>query len=272
MSSLRAAARAAILVSLLPFAALALDTSKLQPHGYVNDFAHVLDARSAQALEAYCANVERATGAQFAIVVVNSLEDEPIEDVTNRLYRQWGVGKKGKDEGLMLLLAIQDHKQRAEVGYGLEPVIPDAFAGDVLRGIRPILRQGNYGGALLAAAQQFGSRVAQDKGVALESGQRPPGPAQAQAPGGPAGFFGIIILILAVFLVIRIFSGRGGGGFGGGGGGFLTGMILGNLMGRGRGGFGGGGFGGYDGGGGGGGGFGGFGGGDSGGGGASSGW
>ena len=67
----------------------------------------------------------------------------------------------------MLLLAIKDHKQRAEVGYGLEPIITDGYAGGVLRGIRPILQQGNYGGALLAAAQQFGSRIAQAKGVAI---------------------------------------------------------------------------------------------------------
>jgi len=264
MSSLRAAALAAILA----YPALALDTSKLQPSGYVNDFAHVLTASGAQALENYCANVEQATGAQIAIVLVNSLEDEPIEDVTNRLYRQWGVGKKGKDEGLMLLLAIQDHKQRAEVGYGLEPIIPDGYAGDVLRGIRPILRQGNYAGALLAAVQQFGSRIAQAKGVALAAGQPPPGPASRQPSGGGGGFLGIIILIVAVLFILRMFTGGGGGG---GVGGFLTGMLLGNLMGRGgRGdGWGGGGFGG---GGGGGGGFGGFGGGDSGGGGASSGW
>src|SRR5580658_9148180 len=162
MSSLRAAALAAILT--LP--ALALDTSKLQPSGYVNDFAHVLTPNGAQALESYCANVEQATGAQIAIVLVDTLEDEPIEDVTNRLFRQWGVGKKGKDEGLMLLLAVKDRKQRAEVGYGLEPVISDGYAGSVLRGIRPILQQGNYAGALLAAAQQFGSKIAQSKGVA----------------------------------------------------------------------------------------------------------
>ena len=66
-----------------------------------------------------------------------------------------------------MLLAIKDHKNRAEVGYGLEPIIPDGYAGGVLRGIRPILRQGNYGGALLAAAQQIGQRIAQAKGVTL---------------------------------------------------------------------------------------------------------
>jgi uncharacterized protein len=275
MSLLRAKATAVALAASLCSVAWALDTTKLQPQGYVNDFAHALDRSNAYALEAYCTSLEQATGVQMAIVVVNSLEDEPIEDVANRLYRQWGVGKKGKDEGIMLLLAIKDRKQRAEVGYGLEPIIPDAYAGQVLRGIRPILQQGNYGGALLAAAQQIGSRIAQQKGVALGGIQGVAGPTRPQ--GGPAGFLPVVIgVIFVIFILSRIFRGGGGGyggGYpgGGGGGGFLAGMILGDLMGGRRGGGGGWGGGGF-GGGGGGGGFGGFGGGDSGGGGASSGW
>jgi uncharacterized protein len=255
--------------------AAALDTSKLKPTGYVNDFAHAIDARSAAEIEAYCGNVERATGAQFAIVTVDTLDDEPVEDVAVRLFKQWGIGKKGTDEGLLVLLAIKDHKNRVEVGYGLEPIITDADAGAVLRGIRPILRQGNYGGALLAAAQQFGQQVAQAKGVTIE-GQplRQTGP--RDSGGGGGGIFGIIIFFVILMFIFRAISGRGGRGGGGGSGmgGLLTGMILGNMMGGGRrGGWGGGGFGGGGGGGwGGGGGFGGFGGGSSGGGGASGGW
>ncbi len=259
--------RAAVFAALLSTPGFALDTTKLQPRGYVNDFAGALDASSAQALEAYCGNVEKATGAQMAIVTVKSLEGDPIEDVANTLYRQWGIGKKGKDEGILLMLAIQDHKQRAEVGYGLEPIITDGYAGGVLRGIRPILRQGNYGGALLAAAEQFGSRIAESKGVAIANAPQPPQDTGRGAPSFPIGliFFGVIVLIM----IVRGLTGRGGGG--GGFGGFLTGMFLGNLMGRGGGGWSGGGFGG-SGGGDGGGGFGGFGGGDSGGGGASGDW
>jgi len=250
--------------------AFGLDTSKLQPRGYVNDFANVIDAGSAQALEAYCGNLERVTGTQMAIVTVNSLEGEPVEDVANRLFRQWGIGKKGKDEGLLLLLAIQDRKQRAEVGYGLEPIVPDGYAGSVLRGIRPILRQGNYGGALLAAAEQFGSHIAEAKGVVLQPQRLPQGEGSGRGQGGGVSFWTILVGFLIFLAVLRLI----GGGRGGGGTGFLTGLLLGNLLGR-RGGYGGGwsgvGFGGYDGGGGGGG-FGGFGGGDSGGGGASSDW
>ena len=212
----------------------------------MNDFAHAIDARSAAEIETYCGNVERATGAQFAIVTVDTLDDEPVEDVANRLFTQWGIGKKGTNEGLLVLLAIKDHKNRVEVGYGLEPIIPDGYAGGVLRGIRPILRQGNYGGALLAAAQQFGQRIAQAKGVTIE-GQPRRQPGSRDSDGG-GGFFGIIIFFVILMFIFRLLSGRGGRGGRGGGsgmGGFLTGMLLGNMMGGGRrGGWGGGGFGG----------------------------
>jgi uncharacterized protein len=173
---------------------------------------------------------------------------------------------------LLVLLAIKDHKNRVEVGYGLEPIITDADAGAVLRGIRPILRQGNYGGALLAAAQQFGQQVAQAKGVTIEG--QPLRQTRSRDSDGGGGIFGIIIFFVILMFVFRAISGRGGRGGGSGMGGLLTGMILGNMMGGGRrGGWGGGGFGGGGGGSwGGGGGFGGFGGGGSGGGGASGGW
>jgi uncharacterized protein len=262
---------AALVIAFCAFA-FALDTSKLKPTGYVNDFAHVIDARSAAEIEAYCGNVERATGAQFAIVTVETLDDEPVEDVAVRLFKEWGIGKKGSDEGLLLLLAIKDHKNRIEVGYGLEPVISDGYAGGVLRGIRPILRQGNYGGALLAAAQQLGQHVAEAKGVTI-SGQ-PLRQTRPRDSGGGGGIIGIIIFFVILMFIVRAISGRGGRGGGSGMGGLLTGMILGNMLGGGRrGGWGGGGWGGGGfGGGGGGGGFGGFGGGGSGGGGASGGW
>jgi len=270
------ALRVAVLaIFLCSFAfAAGLDTSKLKPTGYVNDFAHVIDAGAAAQIEAYCGNLERATGAQFAVVTVDTLDDEPVEDVAVRLFKEWGIGKKGTDEGLLILLAIKDRKNRVEVGYGLEPIITDADAGAVLRGIRPILRQGNYGGALLAAAQQLGQRVAQAKGVTVEG--QPVRQRQSREPdGGGFGLIAIFVLFLALAGLARLFRGRGGprGGGGSGMGGLLTGMILGNMLGGGRrSGWGGGGFGGGGWGGGGGGGFGGFGGGSSGGGGASGGW
>jgi uncharacterized protein len=238
----------------------ALDLKSLKPQGYVSDFANVLTPESRAQLEAYAGQVEQATGVQMALVTLKSLDGEPIEDVTNTLYRQWGVGKKGKDEGIMLLLAVQDHRDRIEVGYGLEPILPDGFDGSILRGIQPLLRQGAYGQAMVAGAAQIGAEIARAKGISRAPGERP---RVREAPGRG----GLPWPLIVIGIVVLLFLFRGGGS----GGGLLTGMILGNLLGRGGRGsdWGGGGFGG---GGGGGGGFGGFGGGDSGGGGASGSW
>jgi uncharacterized protein len=263
MKNLHKIAPWVVVLAMAALPAWGLDTKTLKPTGYVNDFSSTLDASSKQTLEAYCANLERVTGVQMAIVLVPTLDGEPVEDVANRLYREWGIGKKGKDEGILILLAVKDRKSRAEIGYGVEPIISDGAAGGILRQIRPILQQGNYGGALLAAAEQMGTTIAQSKGVELG------GPEPLRGTGrvvrGPSIPFPLILL--GLFFVLWLL---GRGGKGGSGTGLLTGMILGNMMG-GRGGWGGGGFGGYDGGGGGGG-FGGFGGGSSGGGGASGGW
>ncbi len=125
------------------------------------------------------------------------------------------------------MLAVKDHKQRAEIGYGLEPIITDGYAGDVLRGVRPILRQGNYGGALLAAAQEFGQKIATEKGVEL-----PPEVGRTRVRTAPQGRdVGIPwpLLVGGFFLLMWIIGRFSGGGRGGGGvGGFLTGMFLGN--------------------------------------------
>ena len=253
-------ARAALTLCAIAASLSALDLKSLKPQGYVSDFANVLNQQSRAQLEAYCARVEQVTGAQMALVTIKSLDGEPIEDVTNTLFRQWGVGKKGKDEGIMFLLAIQDHRDRIEVGYGLEPILPDGFDGGIMRGIQPLLRQGAYGPAMFAAAQQIGSEIARAKGVVPDSGTRP----RASQSRGRSG---LPLPVIIIGIVILLFLFRSGGG-----GGFLAGMFLGNLLGGGRGGgsgWGGGGFGGGDGGGGG---FGGFGGGDSGGGGASGSW
>src|SRR6185295_1187940 len=100
----------------------AVDWKALKPQGYVSDFAGVIDAQSKAELENYCTRVEQQTGAEIALVTIDSLSGEPIEDVANTIFRAWGVGKKGKDEGVLMLLSIGDRRTRLEVGYGLEPI------------------------------------------------------------------------------------------------------------------------------------------------------
>ena len=245
----------------------AVDWKSLRPEGYVSDFAHVVDPQSKAALEQYCSAVEQSTGAQIALVTIPSLENEPIEDVANTIFHTWGVGSKGKNEGIMLLLSVGDRRSRLEVGYGLEPIIPDGFAGSVLREMRPALRQQRYGEALMAAAETIGSTVAKAKNVTITT-QLP-----RRVRSTPSDSIPWPLVIGGIFLLIFLFRSRGPRGYGGGGGvggGFLPGVILGDAMSRGSwGDRGSGGFGGFDSGDGG---FGGFGGGDSGGGGASSDW
>jgi uncharacterized protein len=244
----------------------AVDWKTLQPQGYVSDFAGVIPEPNRAPLEAYCAAVEQATGAQIALVTIPSLEDEPIEDVANTIFRAWGVGQKGKNEGILMLLAVHDRRSRLEVGYGLEPILPDGLSGSILRQMRPALRQADYGDAMLAAAETIGNTIAQAKHVTISAAlpQRRYRPSASDSIPWPMIFGGIFLL----FWLIRAGAPRGYGGFGGGG--ILPALILGNLMGRSTwGSRGGGGFGGSDSSDGG---FGGFGGGDSGGGGASSDW
>jgi len=257
--------RLCVLLALGAAAAGAVDWTTLKPQGYVSDFAGAIDAASRQQLENYCGVVERSTGAQIALVTIPTLQDEPIEDVANTIFRAWGVGQKGKNEGILLLLAIQDRRSRLEIGYGLEPILPDGLDGSILREMRPALRQQQYGEAMLAAASTIGSAIAAAKHVTLNA------TLQRRIRPTPVNSIPWFPLIGGLFLVIWLMRSGGprGYGGGGGGGGLLTGLLLGNLMGRGSwGGRGSGGFGGYDSGDG----FGGFGGGDSGGGGASSDW
>ncbi len=256
--------RLSLVLALCASAAWAVDWKALKPQGYVSDFAGVIDPATKQQLEAYCVVVEQSTGAQMALVTIPTLEQEPIEDVANTLFRAWGVGQKGKNEGILLLLAINDRRSRLEVGYGLEPILPDGFDGSILRQMRPALREQHYGEALMAAAETIGNTIAQAKHVAL----------QARLPRRmrptPSNSIPWPVVLGGIFLLLWLMRSGGPRGYGGGGGGgFLPGLILGGMLGRSSwGSRGSGGFGGYDSGDG----FGGFGGGDSGGGGASSDW
>ena len=184
----------------------------------------------------------------------------PIEDVANRIFRAWGVGKKGENNGILLLLATGDRRSRLEVGYGLEPIIPDGFAGTVLRAMRPALSAGRYGEAFEAAADTMGSRIAQAKGVSIDASL----PKREQPPPASSDLLPFLVMggvFLLMLLLARRNRGRSRWGV------FPPWYMMGGSGGM-WGGRSGGGFGGSDSGGG----FGGFGGGDSGGGGASSSW
>lgn len=236
------------------------------PPRLVNDLAGVLSPQEEQQLESELVAYDDSTSNQIAIVLINTLDDYPIEEYATRLFREWGVGNKNNNNGVVILAAIRDRKIRIEIGYGLEGAIPDITTGHIIQNdIAPNFRSGDYYQGLSQAAHSI---------IKAAAGEyKAPANYRKKKGGGSALPFGFLVFII---IMIVIFGGRGGGGGGGGfmsrrGSGWLGPLILGSMLGRGSsgGGWGGGG-GGWSGGGGGG--FGGFGGGSSGGGGASGSW
>jgi uncharacterized protein len=273
--SSRNAFRAAVCLSslfLVSAVARGEKTDQLKPQGYVNDFAGVLSESAKAQLTALCTEVDQKAHAQIAIVTVKSLEGRPVEDFTIDLATKWGVGPKQTASGVMILLAVDDRKYWTSVGYGLEPILPDGKVGGFGREAVPLLRAGDYSGAVLLITRRIADVIAADKGVTL-SGNLPAPMRSSPHRENDWGAGQIILLLFAIFVVYAIVKGSssGGGRYSrGGGSGWWIGPMIGSGMGGGRGGWGGGGFGGS--GGGGGGGFGGFGGGSFGGGGAGGSW
>ena len=233
---------------------------KPNPPSLVVDNANVFASQDRQALERKLVALDDSTSNQICVVTVPSMNGEVIEEVANKTFRDWGIGNKKTNNGILILVAVNDRKIRIEVGYGLEGAVPDVTANDIINNdITPAFTQGNYLGGINAAVDDLSKAAVGEYKVKRER--------QKSSGGGGSNILGIIIIII----VIIIISSRGGRGGRGGGGGWIAPILFNS---GGFGGFGGGnsggGFGGF--GGDSGGGFGGFGGGSSGGGGASGSW
>jgi len=229
--------------------------AQLHYTGYVNDFAHVLDQKTTAQMESLCLQIDQQAHAQIAVVTINSLDGADVESYAVSLYKNWGIGSKSTNRGVLILYVIKDHRARVEVGYGLEPILPDGKVGGFQREAIPLMQSGNYSAALLLVTNRVAGVIAQDAGIQLPNLPPPAAIRQPLPANNPQISLGGIILFIVILVIVLCTPLRG----------ILFWILLSQLGGRG-GGFGGGGFGG------GGGGFGGFGGGSSGGGGASSSW
>ena len=255
----------ACLVALPAFAQTAIPA---KPAGYVSDFANVLSQSARDQLTALCTEVDQKAKAQIFVVTVPALSGQPIEDFSLNLATKWGIGPKQTSSGVLVLLAVQDRQYRFEVGYGLEPILPDGKVGGFGREAVPYLRAGNYDAAMMVMTRRVADVIAQDRGVTLSARPLPVAQTDHSTGTQSGGILTLILLGVFIFFVFKMMSGGPGRGRGGGSG-WWIGPMIGSGMGRGGwggGGFGGGGFGG------GGGGFGGGGGGSFGGGGASGSW
>jgi uncharacterized protein len=233
-----------------------------EAHGYVNDVAAVMSEDGRAKLEAFLDQVQKKTGAQFAVLTIPTTAPLTPSEYKTKVFERWAIGKKGEDNGLLMLVAIHETEVRFETGYGLEGTLPDGFQSRVYREVmRPYFRSGDVTAGITQGMLACAARLAKEKGVTLEwngSELRYTGTRERHKLGSLET---LIILMLVFFMISAVLNNlRGGGRRGGGGWGGFGGGMIGGMIGSGWGG-------GFGGGGGGGGGFGGFGGGSSGGGG-----
>jgi uncharacterized protein len=229
---------AVLIVALLLAGATPLFTQEFpQPLGYVNDYAGVLGDEVETQLTNLCREVEEKTGAQIAVVAVSTVGDYDYADFANRLFEKWGIGKKGKDNGVLFFLTTGERRVRIEVGYGLEGILPDITAGRILDNhVIPEFRRGNYGAGMLAGAQAIAGVIAKDAGVEI-NGAVQPRLNRSDSSRRRQGLPWPLLLLLLFFLMggsrwfwpLLLMGGStrrrgrwGGGGWGGGfgGGGF----------------------------------------------------
>lgn len=191
----------------------------------VHDQANVLSPQLESQLDEQLRAYERSTGHQLAVLVVPSLEGEPLEDYLIRVGEAWQLGTKGKDDGVLLFVAIAERKVRIEVGYGLEGELTDALSSRIIRDVlAPAARQGDVGFGIARAVSAITAATG-------GSGEPLPPPRRTRSHDGgglpPYVLLGIVLLLflgggrgMGGFIVGSMLSGGfgRGGGWGGGGG------------------------------------------------------
>ncbi len=216
------------------------DSEFPKPVGFVNDFAGVIEPAYAQKIEAICQEVKQKTGAEIAVVTVKTVgPDYTPQQYANVLFEKWGVGQKGKDNGVLLLDAIQERYVWIEVGYGLEGILPDGLVGEIRdRYIIPYLKKGQRGEAYLNGVRAIAGVIAKDAGVqitgSVQVAYNPEARRKALKMQKKAKII-FWVLFALFFFILPMFGSKnkkkkkrsgfwgpwywGGGGFGGGGGG-----------------------------------------------------
>lgn len=184
--------RALLCLFLLPAVAAALDVPPLQ--GRVNDYGNMIPADTRQRIEQKLADFEQRTTNQIAVLTVDSLEGDPIEDFSLRVAEAWKLGQAEKDNGVLFVVSKQDRRMRTEVGYGLEPVLTDLETNIIQREVVvPAFRSGDFGGGIEAGV---------DAMIAAIQGEEVEPAAEQQPLGGGRGqglpsflFFALIFLV-----------------------------------------------------------------------------
>ena len=203
----------AVVLALIALPALAQSFPPLS--GRVVDAADLLSPEQEAQLTQLSAGIEQAAGRQFVVATVPSLEGREIEDYGYRLGRAWGIGQKGANNGIILLVAPNERKVRIEVGYGLEPIMTDALSSVIInQTILPRFKAGDMAGGIVAGADAIASQMKLPPEAAEQRAQQQVGQAnQQRRRSGGGGDVGIAIfwIVVVMFVVFPMVAGRGRG-------------------------------------------------------------
>ncbi len=210
-----------LLALFLPLSAAATPQIPAQPSGYVVDLAGVIDGQRKEQLNNLLRDLERKTTAQMVILTIKSLDGQDINSFSLQTAEQWKIGRKGKDNGLLFVVAMQDRKYRFEVGYGLESILPDSLVGSIGRKfLVPYFKQGQYGEGIAAATGAVLNVLAKSYGVTITGIDTLPAGARTQAGNGSSGFLFFFFILIGIVIVYsrsvnKRLKGKGGRRFGG---------------------------------------------------------
>lgn len=238
----------AILLLFLTVMSLEAQEQYPSPVGYVNDFADVISPEYEAQITNIAKELEGKASAEIAVATIRTVGNEEYRSYANKLFERWKIGKKGKDNGILIFVTVGERKLWIEVGYGLEGILPDGLVGEIEdRYMLPYLKSGDYGRGLIEGTRAVASVIAKDAGVKLDQdtgietreNKTEYKESTRRTRGSRIPFFVFFIIIMIIISILD--QGRRGGRRGIRGGGFWSGGGFG-------GGFGGGGFGGFGGG------------------------
>jgi len=195
----RTAGSAALLGGMILLSAVAAGADRAIPFlgGRVVDEAGMIPPDAKQRIEEKLAAFEQRTGDQVAVLTVDSLEGDPVEDFSMRVVEAWKLGKKGKDDGVLFLVAKQDRKMRIEVGYGLEGTLTDLKSGRIIDNVvRPDFQKGDFGAGIEHGIDAILS--------ALGGGEVPVEPVAQPREGSPAGASALVLAVVAIFALLAM--------------------------------------------------------------------
>ncbi len=219
-----------LVILLAPFFTQAY-VSPGRPTGLVNDFANVIPSSARISIESKLQSLQQSTGIQVAVTTVPSLGDETIDSYAVALFQDWGIGIKGKDNGLLILVAPNDRQARIEVGYGLEGTVTDLQAGNIVNDVMlPAFKTGDYAGGISDAVDALSGIIAKDPTIiAAYSG--PSSQSAAQTGDWQKNIFAFFFLGVIILNALARTLGRTKSWWLGGVIGAVIGLIIGFIWG-----------------------------------------